>query len=417
MRQTGGDVATADLPIFFVSYARQDVQYPDDRRHLLKFVNDLEARVAAGLALPLADVSKMDEHIQTGEVWSDALREALMRCRVGVALFSPSYFTRRWCGQEFQVFLNRSRRAAGGTGIVPVRWEKKFDPPDCAAKIQYDDGAFPREYRNMGMRQLVALGDAMRLHYVTALEVLADRIVEEAKAKRLNPLATLDLDRTKSAWETEAANDPQSHTLGKISKTCFVFVAGEGWDWVPYEGTPGQIGALAQKISGELGLKYEEIPCDAALPQKLQEANDSDVPTVLFGDPVSLETELFANPMRQYDKQYLLNCASLIVWDPRVKDRIEHDPRWLHIKTQVFKQKIEGALPNHEWRSIFSREDLDQRTRMVIEQIRSRLLKQLISASGGAVSPRKAEDLTTTKNAVELGIATNSLSHLESPTQ
>jgi hypothetical protein len=406
-----------DAQIFFVSYARQDVQYFDDHKLLLKFVRDLEARVASGLGLPLTGVSKMDENIQTGEVWSDALREALMRCRVGVALFSPSYFTRRWCGQEFQVFLDRSRPSKGGTGIVPVRWEKKFDPPDCAAKIQYDEGAFPREYSSMGMRQLIALGEAMRPQYLIALEVLADRIIEEAKANRLHPLADLDLEDIESAWETEAASDPQSHTQGNISKTCFVFVAANGWNWAPYAGTPAQIGALAQKLSGELGLRFEEIPCNALLPQKLQQANDHDVPTVLFGDPTSLTTGPFAIPMQQYDKQYLLNCASLIVWNPGAKDSIEQDPRWQHIKNHIFKQKIDGTLPNHEWRSIFSREDLEQKTRMVIEQIRSRLMKQLISASNEVSSHRKAEDSALTKGAAALGIATARLSQLEGPVQ
>jgi hypothetical protein len=407
----------ADAPVFFVSYARQDARYPEDREILLGFVKKLEARVAAAMGLPPEGVSEMDEHIQAGEIWSEALRDSLMRCRIGVALYSPSYFNRRWCGQEFQVFLNRSRPAPGGTGIVPIRWEQKFEPPDCAARIQYDDGTLPREYISMGMRQLAALKDAFLPQYTIAVQALANRIVEEAKANRLAPLADLDFDKTRSAWEAEVINDPQSHTQGNISKTCFVFIAGKGWDWVPYEGTPGQIGALAQKISGELGLKYEEIPCDAALPQKLQEANDNNVPTVLFGDPGCLAKDPYAGPMRQYDKQYLLNCASLIVWEPGAKDSIEADPRWLNLKANVFRQKVANPPPHHEWRSIFSREDLDQRTRTVIEQIRSRLMNQLISDPGAAVAPRRADDTAVAESAAARGIPTRSLSHLEGSTQ
>jgi hypothetical protein len=268
------------------------------------------------------------------------------------------------------------------------------------------------------VHQLQRLKAAYPDKYELALLALADRIVEEAKAERLKPLHDLDFEKITSAWEVSAANDPQSHTRGNISKTCFVFVAGRGWDWIPYDdGTPAQIGALAQKISGELGLKYEEIPCDAALPQKLQEANDYDVPTVLFGDPASLLKDAHANLMRQYDKQYLLNCASLIVWERGVKDKIEADPRWIHLKTRVFKQKVANPPPHHEWRSIFSRDDLDQKTRTVIEQIRSRLMKELVSDPTGAAAPRKAEDSAIAQNAAALGIATGSLSHLESPAQ
>jgi hypothetical protein len=88
-------------PVFFISYARLDAEYPEFRNDLQKFIADLEAEVAMALARPRRGVSFMDEHIQAGEVWTDRLGESLMRCRVGVALYSPGYFTRRWCGQEF----------------------------------------------------------------------------------------------------------------------------------------------------------------------------------------------------------------------------------------------------------------------------------------------------------------------------
>ena len=172
---------------------------------------------------------------------------------------------------------------------------------------------------------------------------------------------------------------------------------------------------MAQKIAGELGLRYEEIPCDAALPQKLKEAYDNDVPTVLFGEPESLVAEAYAQPMRQYDSLYLLNCATLIAWEPEVKDAIETDPRWLQLRTRVFRQKIENPPPYHEWRSIFSPNDLDLKTRTLIEQIRSRLMKQLISDPSRPALSRKAEDTVISQDAAARGINTASLQNLEGP--
>lgn len=407
-----------DPPVFFVSYARADVEHPRYREYLEVFVRDLSAMVAGGLGIPLEGVFFMDANIQAGEMWSDEIRDALMRCRVGLALYTPNYFTRRWCGQEFRVLLDRSRpEPGGGTGIIPVRWTKYVaDPPQCAARLQHDDSAFPREYASRGMRQLVALQDQEPKPYQFALEALSDRIIEEYKAERLNPLESLDLDAVQSAWEVSTAANPRSHTEGNISKTCFVFLSRSGWDWVPYQGSPAAIGALAQKITGELGLRYEEIPCDAALPQKLREANDHDVPTVLFGDPGSLLAEPYAQSLRHYDSQYLLNCAALIPWEPGVKDTIETDPRWIHLKTKVCRQKIEAPPPYHEWRSIFSREDLDLKTRTLIEQVRSRLIKQLAS-DPNKVAAWKAEDAALSQSAAALGITTASLSHLESPSR
>jgi hypothetical protein len=405
------------LPIFFVSYARQDIDYPNFRENLQTFVEELAAEVAESLGIPRKGVAFVDEQIPPGELWSEELGAALMQCRVGLPLYSASYFTRPWCGQEFQVLLNRSRPGPGGTGIVPVRWAKTFDPPTSAAQIQFSTGSFPPEYAQMGMRKLVQMKDTHKKQYGDALGVIADRIVAVARADRLAPLASLDFPTIPSAWDVAVAQQPQSHTRGNISKTCFVFVAGKGWGWVPYEGTPSQIGALAQKISGELGLQYEEIRCDATLPQKLREANKNGVPTVLLGDPVSLANDFCAAAMREYDQQYLLNCASLIVWEPGVKDTIEADPRWLHLKTNLFRQKVANPPPHHEWRSIFSREDLDQKTRTVIEQIRSRLLNELISGPEAGVAPRKAEDPAIVESAAARGIPTRSLSHLEGSPQ
>jgi hypothetical protein len=178
-----------------------------------------------------------------------------------------------------------------------------------------------------------------------------------------------------------------------------------------------EIGALAQKISGDLGLRYEEITCDAALPRKLQETNDHNVPTILFADPASLGAAVYASPIKDYDKQYLLNCASLMVWESAVKERSESDPRWIRLKMEVLKQKVANPPPYHELRSIFSHEDLDQKTRTAIEQIRSRLMKQLISKPAGAGALRKVENAAISASAAAIGIATTSLSHLEGPSQ
>lgn len=405
-------------PVFFVSYARADAEFPEHREHLEQFVKELSALVAIKMPTPLEGVSFIDGSIHTGDVWSDTLGQALMQCRMGLTLYSPNYFTRDWCGKEFQVFLNRRRPGAAGTGIVPVWWSNKFPGlPSCTSPIQHNEGAFPSEYASMGVHQLVTLKSTFPAQYQFTLNLLADRIVAGAKAQHLDPLLNLDPDKISSAWEESAANDPQSHTQGNISKTCFVFVSRSGWDWIPYQGAAPKIGALAQTITGDLGLRYEEIPCNAALPQKLKEANDSNVPTVLVGDPASLGIAPYAQPMRQYDSQYLLNCAALIAWEPEVKESIETDTRWIHFKTQVCKQKVQDPPPYHEWRSIFSQDDLKQKTKMLIEQIRSRLMKQLISDPAKGAEPRKAEDPGIAQNAAAIGIATGSLSQLASSGQ
>jgi hypothetical protein len=399
-------------PVFFVSYARGDIELHAFRDTFVSFVNDLKQRVSNKLPHVAADdVAFVDADIQTGEVWSERLSTSISQCRVGLALFSPRYFTRRWCGQEFQVLLRRSPPGPGLSGIIPVRWEKLIgEPPKCAARFQSDEGSFPREYASRGMRQLVTLRAVSPIAYEETMEVLADRIAAAADPQCLRPLPpAFDFESAPSAWETAAAADPESHKEGSISKTCFVFLSKAGWDWIPYQDRAEKIGALAQKITGELGLRYEELPCDATLPQKLVDTSNMDVPTVLFGDPASLEVDPFARSLEEYDGRFLPNCAALVLWAPEKKGAIDGDARWARLRNL---KKVRSPPPCHEWRSIFSHEELDKKTRTHIEQIRSQLLRQVVSDPKGTVAVASAEDATLQQNAAAQGIDTQTPPHL-----
>src|SRR5271166_89240 len=74
-------MARTEPPVFFVSYAHSDAEHPEHRKNLENFVEDLSAEVARILATPREGVSFFDPGIQNGEVWSDVLGDALMRCR------------------------------------------------------------------------------------------------------------------------------------------------------------------------------------------------------------------------------------------------------------------------------------------------------------------------------------------------
>src|SRR5262249_31007532 len=154
-------------------------------------------------------------------------------------------------------------------------------------EIQYTDDTFPVEYGQLGIRKLMLL-KVYSDESLLAIEAIADRLVAAATKAPLAPLNALDLDTARSAWDVLTEADQDSHKEGAIAKTCFVFASQRGWDWAPYPGGAAKgrtIGAIAQQISGELGLRYEEIPYDDELRVKLTETHDSRVPTVLFGDP------------------------------------------------------------------------------------------------------------------------------------
>jgi TIR domain-containing protein len=413
---------SANPPVFFVSYARADVEYEAFRTEMKTFVDELSARVATKLTRPIKDLAFFDSTtIEVGDVWPDELAEGLKTSHVGLALYTPNYFTRPWCGKEFQAFLNRRQAAQKASGIVPVLWTKCTTLPKAVEEYQYEDAAFPPEYVQVGMQRLLRLKAVYALQYDQAVEAVADRIVKSAadQSRRLSPMPSLDLDALPSAWDESVAANPESHKEGSVSKTCFVFVSRAGWDWEPYSAAEGRIGAVAQRISGELGLRYEEIKYDATLKTKLEETNKSRVPTVIFGDPSSLLDKTYAKPMQDYDNQYLLNCATLVPWDEPSRQAGENDNRWIHIRTNVCRQKTEAPPPFHEWRSIFSQDDLEQKTRTTIEQVRSRLMKNLMSEplAGATIAVRKAEDAAASDKAAAIGIRTESPAQLESPTR
>jgi hypothetical protein len=407
------------MSVFFVSHAHADIEYEQFRKDMETFVDEVSARVALELRMPLKEVAFFDAtNLQIGDSWSTALAESLKTIPVGVALYSPNYFSRPWCGKEFQSFIERHQPGIV-TGIVPVLWTRITTVPKAISDYQYKNAAFPPEYVQMGMQRLVSLRATLPLQYDKAIQAIADRILESALPQnQLRPAPALEVDTLASVWDEDVAANPQSHQEGNVSKTCFVFASRHGWGWEPYAAPQGKIGAVAQRISGDLGLRYEEIKFDAGLKDKLVEANKSSVPTVIFGDPTSLLESAYATPMQEYDNQYLLNCATLVPWEESSKLAGENDHRWVHLRTKVCRQKTDAPPPFHEWRSIFSQEDLEQRTRTTIEQVRSRLLKNLLSEPAGAtVTLRKAEDAAATSSAAALGIRTESPAQLEGPTR
>jgi hypothetical protein len=386
--------------LFFISYARADTKFATENELVKKFVDDLTASVHAKMFPPVTDVCFYDRtDIGVGTQWPDVLEDALCTSRVAVALYSPHYFASTWCGKEFQVFLDRA--AQPGTDpkskrrpIIPVLWTNT-PLPLKARDIQHDDTKYPPEYREVDMRTLTK-AIVYKGAYELAVEAIARSVVDAVTAADRPEYASLDLTTALSAWDD--LPHTESHKSGSISKTCFVFVADQGWNWQPYSDSGQSIGALAQELSGQLGLRYEEIACDAGLIRKLEDTYRNNVPTLMFGDPNSLMSQTFAGIMRRYDAMYLLNCGTLIPWgSPDAADTY-----LTRLRNHVFPQKISEPPPNHEWRSIFSSADLRARTTETMEKLRQRLLNAILSSEASRVC--KASDRHLTDEATQVGI-------------
>jgi len=95
----------------------------------------------------------VDETIDTGSVWSDALYRALHRSCCLLAVWTPQFFRSKWCIAEWQTMLRREERLKLGTrenpiGLVyPVVFADGESFPDEArrrqAKLDMRDYAYP----------------------------------------------------------------------------------------------------------------------------------------------------------------------------------------------------------------------------------------------------------------------------------
>jgi hypothetical protein len=401
--------------LFFFSYARANAKRAQDSELVTRFRETLEGEVdqALGGSIPEEICFFDSTDIEAGAQWPATLADALRTSRVAVCLYSPHYFNSRWCGKEMQVFFDRATAAPGPpapAAIIPVIWAPSLQGvPAPLQNIQTHDATFPASYPRDGLRQVMNLGNDPDFHRIVS--ALATRIVTAIQANALPPLAYLNLDGQISAWDAAANADPNSHMKGGMTKTCFVFASSAGWDWKPYPGEPS-IGALAQTVSGQLGLRYEEIPCDASLSNRLRDTHQHDVPTVLFADPSSATVPPIASALRSYDQVYFLNCGLIVPWERSIPPPVA-DPRWLQIQNAVCPQKTLAPPPYHDWLSTVTPEDLKTRSAAVIESIRGQLLKKALGSETAVVS--KAEDPNVARDAEQKGLRLDVAPQLEPP--
>jgi hypothetical protein len=389
--------------LFFFSYARVNMKRAADGELVRAFREALEGEVDQLLGGTTEEICFFDNtDIEAGVQWPATLADALRTSRVAVCLYSPHYFNSTWCGKELRVFLDRAAgapQAPAPVPVIPVIWVPAPQGlPAPVESIQTHDATFPDSYSRLGLRQVMNVGTKADFNLIVS--ALGRRIFDAVRANALPSLAQLDLENVVSVWDAAANADPASHKKGGISKTCFVFASRHGWDWQPYAGQP-TIGALAQTVSGQLGLKYEELPCDATLPGRLRDTHEHDVPTVVFADPSSASVEPIESVLQSYDQVYFLNCGLIAAWESATPAPVS-DPRWSHIRRAVCPQKATAPPPHHDWLSTVSPEDLKVRSAAVIEAIRTQLLNKALGSNLTVVS--KAEDANVSREAENKGL-------------
>ncbi|MCQ8130672.1 toll/interleukin-1 receptor domain-containing protein [Methylomonas rivi] len=125
----------------FISYRRQELWTPWTRDHFKKL---LKAYLQQELQIE-PDIF-VDERIQVGADWINALGEHLATSKVMVAIFSGDYFASDWCLHELDLMLARAQQAATGKPnyqplVIPVVVHDGQFIPEIAKRIQPADMA------------------------------------------------------------------------------------------------------------------------------------------------------------------------------------------------------------------------------------------------------------------------------------
>ncbi|MEU6804478.1 TIR-like protein FxsC [Streptomyces neyagawaensis] len=134
----------------------------------------------------------LDQRMDTGVDWENRIKHALATCRVFVPIYNTRYFTREWCGKEWDAFARRQEeqlrtRPYTGNAIVPVLWvgEQHLTMPPVAAKVQYAIPNLGKPYLQAGLYGFKQAG--RRGMYRSSVWSLAEMIVKVAQQTSLAP--------------------------------------------------------------------------------------------------------------------------------------------------------------------------------------------------------------------------------------
>ncbi|MFF5955332.1 TIR-like protein FxsC [Streptomyces luteogriseus] len=190
---------SSDPYVFYMSYARapltvarpkkdqSDVALEQFHAQLCSYITQLtdhDGEESPGF---------LDVRMTVGVEWENILKKALATCRVFVPVYNSQYFTREWCGKEWDAFARRQqqhlrKRPCTGNAIVPVLWvgtQYLRDLPPVAAKVQYYHPDLGKDYLQSGLYGLRQAGRHVK--HRSTVWALARTIVEVAQQTSLEP--------------------------------------------------------------------------------------------------------------------------------------------------------------------------------------------------------------------------------------
>jgi FxsC-like protein len=413
--------------LFFLSYAREDNKLDGLVR---KFYEDLCKDVAGKIAASPYDVGFFDgAEIEPGAIWDQKLASALQQSSVFIAIYSPYYFQKKFCGKEWAVFRSRVEayakslpQGADFPGLMfPVLWQKEdYVLPRIPAplgKVQYKYDAYGRAYAEQGLRTMLR-NKKFKQQYDDFISVLADDLIEAAQAHKMPALPDLPpLEQVAETFPAPAAATALIHAQGAQGPqgaqgaqgaqgqpevaganpryVKFIFLAGRrqelrplrasldpygesGGEWRPWLPDPrDEVDLLVQDvIQRERLISDGAIPLDNELEKRLKEAENANKIVVIVVDLWTLRLEDYRKHMRDVvDPKQFVNCVIVVPWNPQDAEAVNERQTLETLLQATFVNRTANDSPDL-LTQIDSATKMKDRLAATLQVTRSKIIKR-----------------------------------------
>lgn len=395
--------------LFFLSYAREDNKSDGLVR---KFYEDLCKDIAGKIAASPNDVGFFDgAEIEPGALWDQKLASALQQSSVFIAIYSPYYFQKKFCGKEWAVFSSRVEayakslpQAAEFPGLMfPVLWQKEDYVlpriPAALGKIQYKYDDYGKAYAEQGLRVMLR-NKKFKQQYDDFIPVLADNAIKAAQKHKMPALPKLpSLEQVVETFPAQAlapAPVAQPQPVGANPRYVkFIFLAGckqelqpfrasldpygeSGGEWRPWLPDPrDEVDLLVQEvIQREKLISDGVIPLDSELEKRLEEAENSNKIVVIVVDLWTLRLASYRKLMQDVvDPKQLVNCVIVVPWNPQDTEAMNQRQTLEDLLQTTFVKRTANDSPDLITQ-IDSATKMKDRLAAMLQVTRSKIIKR-----------------------------------------
>ncbi len=395
--------------LFFLSYAREDNKSDGLVR---KFYEDLCKDIAGKIAASPDDVGFFDgAEIEPAAIWDEQLSSALQQSSVFIAVYSPYYFQKKFCGKEWAVFSSRVEayanslpRGSEHPGLMfPVLWQSEnYVLPRIPAelsRVQYKCDDYGKAYAEQGLRVMMR-NRKFRQQYDDFIPVLADYIIEASQKHAAPALPDLPpLDEVVPAFPAlpaAPASVAQPQGAGANPRYVkFIFLAGRkqelqpfrksldqygesGGEWRPWLPDPkDEADLLVQDVlQRERLISDGAIPLDNELEKRLDEAENNNKIVVMLVDLWTLRLKNYRELMRDIvDPKQFVNCVILVPWNPQDVETTNQRLMLENLLQTTFVRRLANNSPDL-LTQIDSAEKMKDRLAEMLQFTKSKIIKR-----------------------------------------